>query len=319
MDTADGASDQGSDTHGGHKYPKRNSFRQNKDGNKPPEEGPLIANEAPNDEESVDNLQHSSKGKSGELFQRAWQWLVNHLMTVIIVLLLIGGIVALSVYFAGLFSCFTSACPKLKIVVLHRSAPNTRPDTVCLTPSCVIAASEIIENMSPHYRDIDPCTDFDKYVCEGFDEKHDLRADQGSLFTGTVMAENAQQILRHVLEAPHPEVTVDATSAADGQIFEKLQDAYNACMDEELQRAVGAAPLLTVLSQIGALFPTKGQRMFYKNGVFPQLDTQKQFGITSDNDNQLSRTVTYLISIGVAGLIEIFVGVGVPLRRRVPG
>jgi len=58
-------------------------------------------------------------------------------------------------------------------VIYHTSLPP-KPTTICLKPACVLAASEIIENLSPRYDEIDPCTDFNKYVCEGFDEKHDL-------------------------------------------------------------------------------------------------------------------------------------------------
>lgn len=46
---------------------------------------------------------------------------------------------------------------------------------ICLTPACVLAASEILQTLSPRYQDIDPCHEFDKYVCEGWEEQHDLR------------------------------------------------------------------------------------------------------------------------------------------------
>jgi hypothetical protein len=33
----------------------------------------------------------------------------------------------------------------------------------------------------------------------------DLRSDQGDAFTGTIMAEQSELLLRHILEAPYPE------------------------------------------------------------------------------------------------------------------
>jgi endothelin-converting enzyme len=75
---------------------------------------------------------------------------------------------------------------------------------MCTTPACVHAASEILYNLSPDYQALNPCTDFERLVCEGWDDRHDLRPDQGDAFTGTTMAENSQMLLRHILEAPYP-------------------------------------------------------------------------------------------------------------------
>ena len=75
---------------------------------------------------------------------------------------------------------------------------------VCLTPACVHAASEILYNLSPEYKKLDPCDNFEELVCGGWRDRHDLRADQGDAFTGTIMSENSQMLLRHILEAPYP-------------------------------------------------------------------------------------------------------------------
>jgi endothelin-converting enzyme len=75
---------------------------------------------------------------------------------------------------------------------------------VCLTPACIHASSEILYNLSPQYKSLDPCTDFEELVCGGWRERHDLRPDQGDAFTGTEMSETSQTLLRHILEAPYP-------------------------------------------------------------------------------------------------------------------
>lgn len=75
---------------------------------------------------------------------------------------------------------------------------------LCLTPACIHAASEVLYSLSPQYKELDPCDDFEELVCGGWKERHDLRADQGTIFTGTVMYENSQTLLRHILEAPYP-------------------------------------------------------------------------------------------------------------------
>jgi len=68
----------------------------------------------------------------------------------------------------------------------------------------VHAASEVLYNLSPQYKELDPCDDFEELVCGGWRDRHDLRADQGDAFTGTIMSENSQMLLRHILEAPYP-------------------------------------------------------------------------------------------------------------------
>ena len=83
-------------------------------------------------------------------------------------------------------------------------ATNAKKKNLCLSSECVHAASEILYNLSPDYKNIDPCTNFEELVCGGWRDRHDLREDQGDAFTGTIMAENSQLLLKHILEAPYP-------------------------------------------------------------------------------------------------------------------
>src|ERR1700761_5150986 len=75
---------------------------------------------------------------------------------------------------------------------------------MCLTPACVHASSELLYNLSPDYKTLDPCTDFEELVCGGWRDRHDLRSDQGDAFTGTIMSENSETLLRHILEGSYP-------------------------------------------------------------------------------------------------------------------
>lgn len=85
----------------------------------------------------------------------------------------------------------------------HEHHKHHKAET-CLTPACIHASSEILYNLSPKYQEINPCTDFEQLVCGGWQDRHDLRPDQGDAFTGTIMSENSQMLLRHILEAPYP-------------------------------------------------------------------------------------------------------------------
>ena len=163
--------------------------------------------------------------------------------------------------------------------------------------------------MSPRYHEIDPCTNFDKFVCEGWAEKHDLRSDQGSSFTGTIMAEDSQQILRHVLESPYPtgSENIEVHSVAKQRIFNKLHDAYDACMNEGVIKKVGSAPLLDVLRKIEELFPAS--RPHEDLDIIPNSQIISQKGLLLKDRNSLSKTMAYLTSIGVNALISFGVGV----------
>ncbi len=90
----------------------------------------------------------------------------------------------------------------------------SKESDLCLTPACVHAASEILYNLSPQYKELDPCDNFEELVCGGWRDGHDLRADQGDAFTGTIMSEKSQMLLRHILEAPYPKDS--EVSAPDG-------------------------------------------------------------------------------------------------------
>lgn len=41
-------------------------------------------------------------------------------------------------------------------------------------------------------------------VCDGWRSRHDMRPDQDSLNSFSMMSEDGQMILRHLLEAPYP-------------------------------------------------------------------------------------------------------------------
>lgn len=184
----------------------------------------------------------------------------------------------------------------------HTGGPVGQSDSICVTPACVIAAAELLQNLSPRHQEIDPCENFDKFVCEGWEEKHDLRADQGSIFTGTIMAESSQQILRHVLESPYSDAhpMVAASFTAEQEIFRKLQGQYEACMDEKKIKEIGVSPLIGALRKIGDLFPAAD----------PELKLQKH--LLNKGENKLSNTIIYLQSIGVTALVDFGIGVCSP-------
>ncbi|KAK0702357.1 hypothetical protein B0H67DRAFT_500455 [Lasiosphaeris hirsuta] len=174
-----------------------------------------------------------------------------------------------------------------------RVVDNLKADDadICLTPACIHAASEILYNLSPNYQDLDPCTDFEELVCGGWRDRHDLRPDQGDAFTGTIMSENSQLLLRHILEAPYPNASrhsffspmqlVTSGRSADVANFEKLTSAYNACLDEPTIQKIGISPLSDIVNQI-----------------------EKAFARARGSGNALADAVLLLAKYGISALVS---------------
>ncbi|KAI8165535.1 Endothelin-converting enzyme 1 [Colletotrichum sp. SAR 10_70] len=140
-----------------------------------------------------------------------------------------------------------------------------KADKMCMTPACVHAASEILYNLSPDYKELDPCNDFEELVCGGWRDRHDLRSDQGDAFTGTIMSENSELLLRHILEAPYPKDSKHSSFSpmrlfssdkdADEENFDKMKAVYDACINEDKIKEVGLEPLTQILDQIKQAYP----------------------------------------------------------------
>ncbi|KAL8932397.1 MAG: hypothetical protein Q9211_006338, partial [Gyalolechia sp. 1 TL-2023] len=222
-----------------------------------------------------------------ERYLRSWRWLRNNIKILALTALLLGGVTALITF----------------IAFHHTPVPGQHADPICLTSACVVAAAGILENMSPKYHDIDPCEDFNQFVCGGWEQRHDLRPDQESVSSGSVMYEKSQQTLRHLLESPYSATQLASSSSetADEIIFNKIQAAYDACMDQSMIKDRGSAPLLEVLRKVGDYFPLKITR---NTGESSQLlPNQHQNGPFESRGNPLTTTIAYLASIGVEALV----------------
>lgn len=218
---------------------------------------------------------------------RSWRWLRNNMRILALTALLLGGVIALVTF----------------IALHHTLVPGQPDDPVCLTPACVVAAAGILENMSPNYHDIDPCGDFNKFVCEGWEQRHDLRPDQESVSSGSVMYEKSQQTLRHLLESPYS-ATQSASSSSESAnevIFDKIQAAYDACIDVSTIKEIGSAPLLEVLRKVGDYFPIE---ISHNGGDSSHpLSNRDQKELSESEGNPLTTTIAFLASIGVEALL----------------
>ncbi|KAL8698497.1 MAG: hypothetical protein Q9224_001823 [Gallowayella concinna] len=252
---------------------------------------PLLINDNPNHNHNANgNLGPSTtdeKSRFQSYSQGIWRWLRNNVSILGLTVLLLGGVIALIVY----------------IALNHTQEPVQPTDPICLTPACVLAAAGIIQNMAPKHQNINPCEDFSEFVCGGWEQKYDLRADQDSVSSGSVMYENSQRALRHLLESPYsdPEKKAASSVSADKHIFDKIQSAYNACMDEKTIRKIGAEPLLDILRKLESSYPPP--RRFGGIVSSPNTIAHEQKGLMEYGNDGLTRAVSYLSKIGVPALV----------------
>ena len=120
------------------------------------------------------------------------------------------------------------------------------------------------------------------------------------------MRENADSVLRHVLESPgQSEIAMMVeSSSADVENLDKIQDAYQACMNETEIKSHGVDPLIGILLELqdrlmGSSFKLSSD----------QSPPKQPSGLPSSSFSRLSDATEYLMSIGVEALISLSVQV----------
>jgi endothelin-converting enzyme len=155
----------------------------------------------------------------------------------------------------------TPGKPAATLVPGYQSAADSNADTrVCVTPTCWNASVNILLSLSPNYKKINPCTDFEELVCGGWNQNHVLDPDEpmavASIFTE--LERKALAIQREILEGPYPvNHLMRGPSAVDRENFHKMKEAYHACMNENVTPKAGAEPLIKILNEIVRLFPAE--------------------------------------------------------------
>ena len=106
------------------------------------------------------------------------------------------------------------------------------------------------------------------------------------------MSEASESLLRHILEAPYPEMSdhssfspvqlLETASSVDKENFDKLKTAYDSCQDEATIKKEGLKPIIAVLKELGALLPNK------------QTDTKA-----------LGDSLAFLNKLGVSALVSL--------------
>ncbi|KAH8165602.1 hypothetical protein CIB48_g2643 [Xylaria polymorpha] len=149
---------------------------------------------------------------------------------------------------------------------------------LCTTSACIQAASRILTNLHPDYKSVDPCTNFDAYVCGGYPTEHPFEVTD----TLSDLQNRNKDVLVQLLTHPYNPRS-DATTD-DEDVFNMVADDFAACLDADAIEKGGLADVPDIIAQVQLLFPIED---YSSNKTLSHQDYEKY-----------SDAVAYLNSIG---------------------
>src|SRR5256885_2755523 len=125
-------------------------------------------------------------------------------------------------------------------------------------------------------RNADPCVDFYRYACGGWQQKNPIPADQGEWDVYSKLHEDNLRFLWGLL--------IDAAEQRPGRSAaqQKIGDYFAACMDQAAIDAAGVAPLTPVLQRIAALGSVKDAAALLAALHVTDVDAMFRFGSEQD-------------------------------------
>ena len=175
----------------------------------------------------------------------------------------------------------------LSATASYAEPPETPLDRLPYTPGLDVAAMD---------RSADPCVDFYRYACGGWQAANPIPPDQASWDVYRKMAEGNERFLWGILDADaKPATRRDATQA-------KIGDYFAACMDEAGVEAGGNAPLAPYLDRIAALDSKLGLAPLLAELHLATGDSGLLFGFGSGQDYADATRVIAFASAGGLGL-----------------
>ncbi|KAI5461589.1 hypothetical protein BGZ63DRAFT_404435 [Mariannaea sp. PMI_226] len=159
---------------------------------------------------------------------------------------------------------------------------------LCTSPACIHIASDILLGLAPNYTEIDPCTNFDQLVCGDWASHHGIPAGWDSIESLTTIRAQIADSARAILEGSYPSgseagwVTVNLTKEqvkADEEIFAKITDAYQVCMNYTATEEDGLKFLATFVEKVVDAFPAKTDNNKYPAAMGKTITLLESYGI----------------------------------------
>jgi predicted metalloendopeptidase len=154
-------------------------------------------------------------------------------------------------------------------------------------------------------------------ACGGWEQRVEIPSDRSRYGTIDQVSEDNDRVLRDIFSGAYPSSTPkknlpDPTEAIDVQNFEKLQDAYSACLNETIIDDLGETPLLALLETVIMKYPVESK-------CNPIKFQNSQGGVGTESEERclekkgsLTDVLEYLQSIGVGAFFSLVVTVYPP-------
>jgi endothelin-converting enzyme len=146
--------------------------------------------------------------------------------------------------------------------------------------------------LSPDRKQLDPCTDFDKFTCDGWLSKHEWRPDQSVVSGGSVMGDTIKTILHNILEGKYAGKVLAEGTNFDMENFNLMKEAYDTCMDEDRIASYGIKPMTDMLEEFSKVFPRTGKPVYGQ-----------------ESNDELTDTAIWLLKRQVSGVVSADTGV----------
>jgi Peptidase family M13 len=152
-------------------------------------------------------------------------------------------------------------------------------------------------------------------ACGGWEQRVEIPSDRSRYGTIDELSEANDRVLRDIFSGHYPSSKPknnlpDPTEAIDVQNFEKLQDAYNACLNETAIDGLGATPLVALLENVIAKYPVESSCnpiKFQNPGISEHVQPAREH--CSESKGSLTEVIEYLQSVGVGALFSLVVTV----------
>ena len=141
-------------------------------------------------------------------------------------------------------------------------------------------------------RSVDPCVDFYKFTCGGWQKNNPIPADQASWSVYAKLATENQQFLWGILEH-------DAKATQRTPVQQKVGDYFAACMNTEAIDKQGGEPMLSALARIASL--SRREDVFSVLAIL-RHQTMGSFFFNAGTEQDAVDSSTMIVGIGAGGL-----------------
>jgi len=165
-----------------------------------------------------------------------------------------GTLILLAVFIAG-GPLASLAVPARQGGLLKKTA-----DSYCLTPSCVLASSDIIKMMNAS---ADPCDDFYEFACGNFLEETVIPDHKTRVGTFSILRDKLNERLRTLFESDK--------KGGEPEIFNSVRNYFHSCMDQDEIGEHSKADMLEIIESLGGWPLLMGEKFNEEEFVWQKL------------------------------------------------